>query len=50
MTFYMLYLKLQNSKCGVTVHMGKKIKFTFDGRGVTILDVRNMKKQEWASL
>ena len=49
MTFYMLYLKLQNSKCRVTVRMSKKLKLNSQARdeGVKILGVRSIKKQEW---
>ena len=47
MTFYMLYLKLQNSKFGVKVGTRKKKKFTGESRRVKILGVRSIKKQEW---
>ena len=47
--FYTLYSKLQNSKCGVTVRMGKRKKLNSLARaeGVKILAVRSIQKQEW---
>ena len=49
MTFYMLFSKLQNSKCGVIVRMWKNKKLNSQARaeGVKILGVRSIKKQEW---
>ena len=44
MTFYMLDLRLQNSKCGITVHMYTRRK-KLNSQARTI-GVRNMKKQE----
>ena len=57
MTFYMLFSRLKNSKCGITVRI-KKIKnkkinnknslnSQARAEGVKILGVRSIKKQEW---
>ena len=49
MAFYMLDLRLRNSKCGITVHICmRKKKFNSQARaeGVKIIGVRNIKKQE----
>ena len=48
MTFYMLDLRLQNSKGGITVHMctKKKKNSLASAKGVKTIGVRNIKKQE----
>ena len=46
MTFYMLYLKLQDSKRGITVHMWKKKNSHARAEGVKTVGVRNIKEQE----
>ena len=52
MTFYyMLDMRLQNSKCGITVHMctlEKKLNSQARAKGVKTIGVRNIKKQEQA--